>query len=99
MKKRHDGSLHLCNWPDCRRPVPYDMWGCRTHWFTLPGEIREAILSGWRFGRGRLSPEWRAAHEKALEWIRGIHQRSQDVTSPAVPGTGGLDVDSDTPRG
>jgi hypothetical protein len=85
----HDGSLHLCNWPACRRPVPYDMWGCRTHWFTLPAEIREAILAGWRFGRGRLSPEWRAAHEKALEWIRGIAERAKDSrTITPLPGGG-----------
>jgi hypothetical protein len=89
MKKRHDGSLHLCNWPLCRRPVPFDMWGCSRHWFTLPPEIRNAITRGWSFGRSRHSPEWRAAHEQALVWIGGIEERAKDSRNiTPLPGTG-----------
>ena len=74
----HSVSMHLCNWPDCRRPVPHDMWGCRSHWFTLPQEHRNAILEAWRFGHGRLSQKWIDANNAALEWIRGIPERAKD---------------------
>lgn len=86
-KPKHHGSMHLCNWPHCRRPVPLDMWGCRGHWFTLPEDLRTAIVSAWRFGRGRSSPEWQKAHQAALAWIADIHNqvKSMNVTSPPVP--------------
>jgi hypothetical protein len=79
--KRTVGQVHLCRWPDCRRPIPISMWGCKSHWFTLPQEIRDAIWAGYRLGK--LSPEWIAADQRALEWIKGIPERTQhthDVT-------------------
>lgn len=85
--KRHSGSLHLCNWPGCRRPVPFDMWGCRSHWFHLPPAIQEGITKGWRFGRGRNSPEWRKAHQAALDWIAKIPEEAaaSRIATP-IPG-------------
>lgn len=74
---RSAGQVHLCGWPDCRRPVPLSMWGCKTHWYSLPSEIRDAIWAGYR--RGKLSPEWIAANEQALEWIKGIPDRAKDT--------------------
>lgn len=92
------GKVHICGWPGCRRPVPLEMWGCKSHWFTLPKEIRDAIWQG--YGRnGKLSPEWIAANDKALEWIRGIPERTKhthDVTP--IPSEGGPNVDSDATR-
>jgi hypothetical protein len=95
-------NLHVCNWPGCRRPVPHDMWGCRSHWFTLPQEIRDSISSAWRFGRGRFSEEWRVANEAALEWVRGIPERIKAMNvgkNTPVPGQGELDVDPDSTAG
>lgn len=89
-------KVHLCTWPGCRRPIPLSEWGCKSHWFTLPKEIRDEIWQG--YSRGKLSPEWIEANEKALTWIRGIPERikAMNVTSPPVPG--GQHVDSDATR-
>ena len=97
--RRIVGKCHICSWPDCRRPVPLDMWGCKPHWFTLPKEIRDEIWQGYRRA-GKLSPEWLAANEQALEWIRGMPERikAMNVTSPQLPSEGGLDVNSDAAR-
>jgi hypothetical protein len=65
--------VHLCAWPGCRRPVPLDMWGCRTHWFSLPKEIQDAIWQGWKVGK--LSPEWITANEQAQAWIKDMPAR------------------------
>ena len=75
--KRVVGKVHLCGWPECRRPVPISMWGCKAHWFSLPQEIRDAIWRGYT--RGKLSPEWIEANDRALEWIKGIAERCKDT--------------------
>jgi hypothetical protein len=94
MIKRKTMMVHLCAWPNCRRPVPFEMWGCKTHWYTLPTDIRDEIWQG--YGHGKLSPEWIAANERAREWIRGIPERAQD-THDITPlrAQGENDVDSD----
>lgn len=42
---------HTCHAPDCTRPVPARMWGCRQHWFALPLKIRNAIWREYRPGQ------------------------------------------------
>lgn len=42
---------HVCHAPDCNRPVPARMWGCKTHWFALPLKIRNAIWREYRPGQ------------------------------------------------
>lgn len=71
MKPRY--AIHLCGWPGCRRPIPLSQWGCNVHWYSLPKEIRDAIWQGWKVGK--LSPEWIAANEAALAWIKEIPTR------------------------
>lgn len=96
--RRVTGRVHLCGWPDCRRPIPLNEWGCKTHWFSLPKELRDEIWQA--YNRGRLSPEWIAANEKALEWIRGIPERTKDTHDVTpLPGEGGLNANSDSPHG
>lgn len=56
-----DGT-HECPWPDCTRRVGHELWGCSTHWFRLPGELRAALGRAWRHG----TP---AEHMKQLERI------------------------------
>lgn len=87
--RRTVGKVHICGWPECRRPVPLNEWGCKGHWFALPKEIRDEIWQGYR-SAGKLSPEWIAANEKALAWIAGIPERikAMNVSSPPVPGEG-----------
>ncbi len=94
---------HICNWPDCRRPVPRDMWGCGSHWFSLPLEIRQEISMAWRLKPGLASAEWLKANEDALEWIRGLPERIAAMNvgrNTPVPGhKESSDVDSDPPAG
>lgn len=69
--------------------MPLSMWGCKSHWFALPQEIRNAILSG--YNRGKLSPEWIEADRQALESIKGISERTKDTHGVTpIPGEGGL---------
>jgi hypothetical protein len=105
MTKFHSekkGNLHVCNWSGCRRPVPFDMWGCKGHWFTLPQEHRNAILEAWRFGHGRASQKWLDANAAAQEWIRGMPERLAAMNigrNTPVPGHGGGNADSDSSAG
>lgn len=65
--------MHLCHWPSCRKSVPPRLWGCRTHWYTLPLEIRKEIWDTYVPGqedRKDPSPEYLAVAEKAQEWAR-----------------------------
>lgn len=34
---------HTCHWPTCEKEVPPKMWGCKSHWFTLPQRLRSSI--------------------------------------------------------
>lgn len=58
---------HTCHWPDCQRAVPPAMWGCRTHWFTLPKALRDAIWREYRPGQEITKNPSKAYVEVALE--------------------------------
>lgn len=34
---------HHCHWPGCPVEVPPKLWGCKTHWFRLPRDLRVKI--------------------------------------------------------
>lgn len=38
---------HDCHWPGCAEQVPPAMWGCRSHWFSLPQDLRERIWNAY----------------------------------------------------
>jgi len=38
-----EGVRHTCHWPGCNKEVPPAMWGCKTHWFSLPKRLRDRI--------------------------------------------------------
>ena len=42
---------HTCHAHGCTRAVPPAMWGCRTHWFSLPKNIRNAVYREYRPGQ------------------------------------------------
>lgn len=42
---------HKCHWPTCNKEVPPSMWGCRSHWFTLPGHLRNEIWRTYKAGQ------------------------------------------------
>ena len=63
---------HTCHWPGCRVPVPPKMWGCKTHWFRLPGALRHAIWKAYRPGQEidkHPSEAYLLAAQRAQEWI------------------------------
>ena len=42
---------HTCHWPDCGVEVPPSMWGCKSHWFSLPKRLRDLIWATYRRGQ------------------------------------------------
>jgi hypothetical protein len=42
---------HTCHWPGCGKEVPPKMWGCKTHWFRLPANLRGLIWATYRSGQ------------------------------------------------
>lgn len=42
---------HRCHAIGCEREVPPAMFACRTHWYTLPKWMRDAILREYRPGQ------------------------------------------------
>lgn len=43
--------IHYCHHPSCQVVVPRRLWGCRSHWFGLPKQIRDAIWRSYRPGQ------------------------------------------------
>lgn len=63
---------HPCPWPQCTAQVPFQHWGCRTHWHALPNNIRAWIGRAYRFGVDHECHPTRSyveAHRAALAWI------------------------------
>ena len=67
---------HTCHWPNCPKLVPPAMWGCHTHWYMLPKNIRDEIWRTYEIGQEITktpSDEYLAIAEKAEEWILKNH--------------------------
>lgn len=65
--------VHACHWPGCTEQVPPALWGCPTHWFRLPSEIRNRIWRHYKPGQEEsflVSEEYLAAAKAAQAWIR-----------------------------
>ena len=63
---------HHCHWPGCTVQVPPAVWGCRSHWYRLPKEIRSAIWRAYEPGQeDTLNPSlaYVQAARRAQEWI------------------------------
>lgn len=72
--------MHRCLWPGCEKPVPISQWGCRTHWYRLPNNIRSWIGRTYRKGIDRgdhPSRSWLEAHHAALAWIEQHREESR----------------------
>lgn len=67
---------HHCHWPGCGRNVPPAMWGCKTHWYALPAELRRKIWRTFKPGQeisGRPSAEYVEAAREVQAWITANH--------------------------
>jgi hypothetical protein len=63
---------HTCHWPGCEKPVPPAMWGCKTHWYALPKNLRDEIWKTYRPGQEKtLSPsrDYLEVARKVQNWI------------------------------
>ncbi len=64
---------HSCHWPGCDKQVPPAMWGCKTHWFRLPKELRDRVWATYRPGQEKdmtPSKEYLAVADEVQQWIR-----------------------------
>lgn len=71
QSKRGAGGHH-CHWPDCDKPVPPSMWGCKVHWFKLPATLRAKVWRTYRPGQEITktpSPEYIAVAKEVQAWI------------------------------
>jgi hypothetical protein len=65
-------SVHTCHARGCNRPVPPKMFMCRTHWFSLPKPMRDAIWDVYVPGqevRKDPSPEYIETAQAAIDWL------------------------------
>ncbi len=63
---------HHCHWPGCDRQVPPAMWGCKTHWFRLPADLRRRVWATYKPGQeisGRPSADYVAVAREVQAWI------------------------------
>lgn len=70
-QRAHDGK-HECHWPGCPARVPPAKWGCATHWFRLPRELRNLIWRCYRPGQEidkRPSTEYLQVAHRVQAWI------------------------------
>lgn len=64
--------LHTCHWPGCPKRVKPSVWGCRSHWYTLPIDLRNAIWKAYRPGQEvskTPSAQYVAAAKAVQDWI------------------------------
>jgi hypothetical protein len=64
---------HHCHWPGCDKPVPPAMWGCKTHWFQLPMQLRSRIWATYRPGQEKNmtpSKEYLKVANEVQAWIK-----------------------------
>lgn len=65
-------TSHRCPWPGCPVRVDPDLWGCKSHWFSIPPALRTALWKAYRRGQtaGTASPEYREAAAAIDAWIK-----------------------------
>lgn len=78
---------HTCHWPGCTKQVPPAMWGCSSHWFKLPAEIRDMIWVTYRPGQEidmNPSAAYLAAADAAQQWIREYLEKNSPERTPGL---------------
>lgn len=79
---------HTCHWPGCTQNVPPRMWGCRQHWFTLPGELRSRIWAAYVPGQEITktpSEAYLAVAREADVYARDYERQRRRPPAEAVP--------------
>ncbi len=73
VKTQPQTRVHHCHWTGCDKQVPPAMWGCRNHWFKLPGPLRSWIWRTYKPGQevnGTPSSEYIEAAKAVQAWIK-----------------------------
>jgi hypothetical protein len=68
---------HTCHWPGCGVEVPPKLWGCKSHWFKLPKQLRDKIWATYRSGQEidkNPSAEYLAAATEVQKWIVEVYK-------------------------
>lgn len=79
---------HTCHWPGCTVEVEPKLWGCKRHWFALPGRLRGRIWATYKPGQEiskTPSPEYVAAAREVQAWIAQQGDASGDLFGGAMP--------------
>ncbi len=66
---------HTCHWPGCTEQVKPAVWGCRTHWYRLPIDLRNKVWRAYRAGQEETmtpSAEYVAVAREVQEYIRKL---------------------------
>lgn len=73
VKRQPQTRKHHCHWPGCEKQVPPATWGCSTHWFKLPANLRAQIWDTYRPGQevnGTPTDAYLGAAEAVQAWIK-----------------------------
>lgn len=71
LKARGYGN-HTCHWPGCFAKVKPAFWGCTSHWFKLPRELRAMVWASYVPGQEttkRPSARYLQVAEMIQVWI------------------------------
>lgn len=63
---------HTCHWPGCTTEVKPAFWGCKTHWYALPTDLRNKIWMAYVPGQEKSktpSEQYLAVAREVQEWI------------------------------
>ena len=73
VKSQTQTRPHTCHWPDCNKQVPPAMWGCKTHWFKLPLDLRNRVWATYKPGQEiTMTPSaaYLAVADQVEKWIK-----------------------------
>jgi len=67
---------HHCHWPGCALLVAPAAWGCKKHWYMLPGYLRTKVWHAYRPGQEdtkRPSARYLEVAKEVQTWIAENH--------------------------
>jgi hypothetical protein len=73
--------IHTCHWPNCGKIVAPKLWGCKTHWYLLPGRLRDKIWKYYVPGQEITktpSKEYIIVAKEVQEWIKKTYPKKED---------------------
>lgn len=79
---------HTCHWPGCEKEVPPAKWGCASHWFTLPRDLRNRVWAAYVPGQEITktpSPEYLAVAREVRAWALD-HERNRQRAAELLAG-------------